>query len=203
MSKPRVVTITLSAALAAVSLAAVSGPSQAQSPKKGTAPAEAGCYDVLAGWTGGLLRSVVIGTQQRTVAISHPVDLQTPAEHDHTTVIDQAAPMATSAVDAAATLTTAAAAGEDCSAVRYRLRIVGEANRFITELVVPGRTGPKVELTTTFEDALLATDTDGTRYAFFSVTTENTNGQVADTAPDAVEGARADLTGGGATSYGG
>lgn len=214
MRKPQVVKVTLFATSAVVALAALSTPSQAHPPNRNPAPAEAGCYNVLGDpgqSTASLVRNYKhVGESKTYDTPLHEPDVQNtmPAEgHPHHVTVEVLVRKQTTKADVKSFLLTQALAEEDCSDVRYRLRVFGEADRFITELVVPGRIGPTVELQTTIDKALLetASNSDGTttQYAYFSITAENADGQVGDTAPDAAAGLYVSLADGGATAYGG
>lgn len=92
-------------------------------------------------------------------------------------------------------------AATSCRDARYRLRITDEAGEFVTDVIVPGDgTTDTVSWSTRITYPDVDPDPTVDRQLFLSVTTENTAGNVADTAPDDRVGAAYNVAGGGAVS---
>lgn len=180
------------AAVVAVSLA--SAPSQAEPAGGGrSTPAEVGCYDVVSGVASLTRRLQYQPVTKQGTTEPHSVNVLDPG-HTQTYQYDTYDRTATPDADAALEVTLGSAPGEDCSAVRYRLRLYDETGAPIADTVVPGGTAGTVRW-----GARFAYPGAG-RHAFFSVTTESASGRVGDTAPDDPAGAQVDLEGGGAVS---
>ncbi len=184
------------AAAVAVAIGAVgvySAPSQAQ-PAGG--PEATGCYKIIEG-EAGLSRHFDVKTGvDMEATFPHDADFGDPTGlHYHTEVIDGYSRTATNDADAYVSVLINNAAGSDCSDVRYRLRVLDEQSRLVTEVILPGAATDRITWNTRFNYPF----SEG-RHAYVSVTTETLQGRVLDTAPDAAPGHKVNLDSGGATS---
>ena len=204
MSIPSLIKIGTCGAAALAVVAAFSAPSQAQS---GGSQAS-GCSTILEG-KAGLVRHIdhTEITKTLTVQFEHAPDLENPdddpsavgaqphlhhATGDYTTYTRDF----TDEADATVEVTLDNAAGNDCSSLRYRLRVLDEQRRLVTEVIVPGSTGSTVTWKPTFAYPFAPG-----RFAYMSVTVENEKGRVLDAAPHTAEGVVVvNLTSGGAAS---
>lgn len=194
MSTSPLIKVSVCGAAAVVAVGSFTAPSQAQSGGKST-PAETGCYNIVDG-AASLIRNNKITFMDGSNLVNHPADTENFAAHTHGGTYKTYTREATGDADARLEVILDNVAGTDCSGVLYRLRIHDENRRLVTDMVVPGRASDRVEWRTTFAYP----DGAAPRFAYFSATTETTNGKVVDTAPDDPNGAVVDLGGSGASS---
>lgn len=198
-------------------LVGVAVPSLAKDKGKAGSLPEAGCYDVVGSpnpdnrdeAVGEVTRVKQTTTETKTRTDAGTVDLagtplagtaaeQVAAVDDTEEEYTETTTTFTDEVDVRLTLGLAATA---CRDARYRLRITDEAGAFVTDVIVPGDgTTDTVSWSTRFAYPDVDPDPTVDRQLFMSVTTEDTSGNVADTAPDDPVGAAYNIAGGGAVS---
>lgn len=187
-------TFTASVAVALGALAVHSAPSQAQSSSGGQ---PSGCYQIIEGLAGLSQHFEVETNVPMEAKFQHGADLEEPTGiHNHVQVISNGySSEPTDDADLFVEILTGNTAGSDCSDVRYRLQVLDEQSRLVTEVVLPGGATDSVVWNARFAYPFA----DG-RFAYVSVTTETAQGRVVDTAPDAAPGHQVNLTSGGAAS---